>query len=166
MAVSKKHHVTTRWLVHWQACGNVISIYTYWIRGVYLHWIKIHAHILSDNVSLAAQKWQRGARCLISWRTSAQPVYIDPIQDQEVNLIIKLHKRANFLFNHFCNEQWELWASWKPILWVLSGASCVLISLFFLVEHGSWDPALTSFSVMQDLPFSVIVSQDCVCFEQ
>lgn len=107
-----------------------------------------------------------GAWCLISWRTSAQPVYIDPIQDQEVNLIIKLHKRANFLFNHFCNERRELWASWKPILWVLSGASCVLISLCFLVEHGSWDPALTSFSVMKDLPFSVIVSKDCVSFEQ
>lgn len=96
----------------------------------YLHNTDIHAHIFwADNVLLAVQNWQCETG-VISWRTSAQSVYIGPIQDQEVNLISKLHKRAKFLFNRFINEQRARRASWKSILWVLSGASRVLISLF------------------------------------
>lgn len=77
-----------------------------------------------------------------------------------VNLIIKLHKRTNFLFNCFSNEQSELWASWKSTVWVLSGTGCLLVSLFFLVEDDSWDLALTSFSCRKEFPFVYIIWSD------
>lgn len=154
MTAGKKKQVAAHWLACRQTCENGIKKKR---TEEYLLWIKIHAHIC-QIILFRSGRSGSGESSLISWRTSAWPVYAHAVRERGVNLIIRQHKRANFLFNHFGNEQREPGASWKSTVCVLSRGRYVLIISILQVDEGIWGQSVMIASLMKGVCLFVCLS--------